>query len=50
MISHSRLVISSHKDCTIASETSAHFHSLEELLAFIERVLITVTAKRPEET
>jgi hypothetical protein len=34
----------------VVSGQATHFHSLEELLAFIARVLTEVRAKRPEET
>jgi hypothetical protein len=34
----------------VVSGQATHFYSLEELLAFIARVLTTVGAKRPEET
>jgi hypothetical protein len=34
----------------VVSGQATHFHSLEELLAFIGRVLTQVRAKRPEET
>ena len=34
----------------VVSGQAVHFHSLEELLAFMARVLSTVCAKRPEET